>query len=97
MSPISIYRSIEGLKLPLFVTVKPLDEYDSIRVKEIGWETSLNAESYPHIRGIGLYLNDDLFFWYPTKNILKTQINIIAHNTGTDSPYLHHASWLPFC
>jgi hypothetical protein len=65
-------HKLYGMDVPLFVTAKPLEEYAQERIKEWGLKNSfwLMAESYPHVRGIGMSLEDYALFWYPTKSRL---------------------------
>lgn len=71
-----IYKEVNGLEMPLFVTSKPLDKLNQKFVAEDGWDKMLPlvAESLPHVRGIALSLNKELFFWYPTKSGLGSEI-----------------------
>lgn len=95
-----IYQEVNGLKLPLFVTSKPLDKLNQKFVAKDGWMEMfpqmfplmakdrwkvmfpLVAETLPHVRGIALSLDEELFFWYPTKNGLNTRLEFMGNKLG---------------
>ena len=74
-----VNSKLNGIEVPVFVTAKPLTESEMGDIRKDGlkdtfWHT---GESYPHIRGIGLALEDYAFFWYPLKSALD--MNIESH------------------
>lgn len=62
---------IHGTSVPLFVTVKPFTKMDAgiATSDDIPHEKRFGfmVETYPHIRGIALGLDDETLLWYPTK------------------------------
>ena len=63
-----IRETVAGLQTPLFVTVKPIDADHIDEERRYGKDKMfpVNAETYPHVRGVALAMTDDVIFWYPT-------------------------------
>jgi hypothetical protein len=71
-------EELYGMEVPLFVTAKPVAGYWQKTIRELGWQDCFGfvAESYPHIRGIALSFDDDVFYWYPMRSDMKLDSEI---------------------
>jgi len=85
----TVMGKLYGMDVPFFVTAKPLTENEMEDIKQDGlkdtfWHT---GESWPHIRGIGLSLEDYAFFWHPVKSILSLRME--SHGTKLTEVYFN--------
>lgn len=78
-----IHREIKGMELPLFVTSTPLDEKHQRLVANYGWESDKSlpfvARTLPHVAGIAVSRDEELFFWYPTKKELYGRVEFMGN------------------